>query len=52
MSQKVIPYHVVKDRVMHDISHVKKTIARLVEQFRKYYEPSFNQFIDNVSSGT
>ncbi|MCU7557213.1 polymorphic toxin-type HINT domain-containing protein [Macrococcus capreoli] len=52
LSQKVIPYRVVKDRVMHDISHVKKTIARPVEQFRKHYEPAFNQFIDNVSSGT
>ncbi|UBH21469.1 AHH domain-containing protein [Macrococcus armenti] len=52
LSQKVIPYRVVKDRVIHDISHVKKTIARPVEQFRKHYEPAFNQFIDNVSSGT
>ncbi|QIH76152.1 hypothetical protein GTN31_07235 [Macrococcoides canis] len=52
LSQKVIPYRVVKDRVMRDISHVKKTIARPVEQFRKHYEPAFNQFIDNVSSGT
>ncbi|WP_414739125.1 polymorphic toxin-type HINT domain-containing protein [Macrococcoides canis] len=52
LGQKVIPYRVVKDRVMHDISHVKKTIARPVEQFRKHYEPAFNQFIDNVSSGT
>ncbi|UTH01512.1 HNH endonuclease [Macrococcoides canis] len=31
---------------------MKKTIARPVEQFRKHYEPAFNQFIDNVSSGT
>ncbi|QTQ07264.1 HNH endonuclease [Macrococcoides canis] len=52
LSQKVIPYRVVKDRVMQDISHVKKTIARPVGQFRKHYEPAFNQFIDNVSSGT
>ncbi|MGV2875802.1 polymorphic toxin-type HINT domain-containing protein [Macrococcus capreoli] len=52
LSQKVIPYRVVKDRVMHDISHVKKSIARPVEQFRKQHEVVFNRFIDNVSSGT
>ncbi|MCU7556149.1 polymorphic toxin-type HINT domain-containing protein [Macrococcus capreoli] len=52
LSQKVIPYRVVKDRVMLDISHVKKSIARPVEQFRKQHEAVFNRFIDNVSSGT